>query len=93
MAQMDWNKYPEVMPPADDRYLVVVEYMNEGHAERVVDVLPFVHDLSEAMPDEFKDEKHPGWFDTSVNFWGEKFDYFEIKEVIYWMPFPEAPEY
>ena len=92
MAQMDWKKYPEELPPADDRYIAVAEYEYDGKTHRVVDAIAFAHDLSKVAPESFKDAHHRGWYDTSVDFRGECFDYFEIMDVIYWMPFPKQPK-
>ena len=91
MAQMDWNKYPEVMPPADCAYLAVVEY-DRGDNKKEYVVMPafFMHNLSEASSD-FKGEDHPGWFDSIPNYNDGCDDFFEIV-VRYWMPYPELPK-
>lgn len=92
MAQMEWNKYPEVMPPADDTYLAVVEFRS-GYTGRERRVLPiqFVHDMMDI--DEVIDnpEHRPCWFDFSPDFEKEELRLFEL-DVLYWMPFPEPPE-
>lgn len=92
MAQMEWNKYPDVLPPADDIYLAACEYEIDGKVNRFVQAIAFAHDLSEVAPRSFKDAHHRGWYDTFVDFQNECFDYFEIMDVIYWMPFPEPPK-
>ena len=96
MAQMDWRKYPEVMPPADDTYLVVNEYHTRHGSgpiekERVVTTAFFAHNMSEACPEGFDGEEHPGWFDATPDFHNEEFNYFEVY-VTHWMPFPKMPE-
>ena len=94
MAQMDWNKYPEVMPPADDVYIAVVEFdMRDGNKERSVMPVSFAHDLAEAnsWDHDFEGEHRPGWYDTQPDFYNEDYNSFELN-VIYWMPYPEAPK-
>ena len=94
MAQMDWNKYPEVMPPADDMYIAVVEFdMNNGTKERSVMPVAFAHDLAEAnsWDRDFEGEHRPGWYETQSDFYNECYYSFELN-VIYWMPYPEAPK-
>lgn len=94
MTQMDWNKYPEVMPPADDSYIAVVEFdMRNGAKERSVMPVAFAHDLAEACrwDHDFEGEHRPGWYDTQPDFYNECDHSFELN-VIYWMPYPEAPK-
>ena len=94
MAQMNWNKYPEVMPPADDMYLAVAEFdMRDGTKERSVMPIAFAHDLAEARSwdHDFEGEHRPGWYDTQPDFYNEDDNSFELN-VIYWMPYPEAPK-
>ena len=94
MAQMDWRKYPEELPPADDIYIAVVEFdMQNGTKERSVMPVSFAHDLAEAhsWDHEFEGEHRPGWYDTQPDYRNECDYSFELN-VIYWMPYPEAPK-
>lgn len=91
---MQWNKYPEVAPPADDIYLAVVEFdMSDGTKERSVMSVAYAHDLAEACKwdGDFYGEHRPGWFDTQPDYRNEC-DYSYELNVIYWMPYPDMPK-
>lgn len=84
MAQMEWRKYPDVMPDADDTYLAVVEYnIQNGTKEYSVLPIAFAHD--------FHEEHRPAWYDTTVDFQDECVSDWEL-DVVYWMPFPDLPD-
>lgn len=94
MAQMEWRKYPDVMPDADDIYLAVVEYdMHNGTKEYSVLSIAFTHDLAEACrwDHDFEGEHRPGWYDTQPDFYNECDKNWEL-DVVYWMPFPDLPD-
>ena len=93
MAQMEWNKYPEIMPPADDIYLAVQEFNLANRPKmRTVNAVCFAHDLSEISEHDLGSDHRAGWYDASPDFYNEVYEYSEMGGIIYWMPFPEAPE-
>ena len=80
---MNWNKYPETVPPNDGKYLVVV-FLNSCY--RVIDICNFASNLRKADKYSFPNERRAGWYQYDSE-WG----YFERSDITHWAELPPMP--
>lgn len=74
----DWIPCNERQPEEDGEYLVTLRWSNYPNS---VDTLHFTNDLS------YAGEKRPGWYEYNSDY-----GYYEIDNVIAWMPRMPRPE-
>ena len=85
MAQMNWNKYPEVIPPANDIYLVVFEF-------KICNGSGVLMRIDRSVSSATFDPEENRWYYENYD---PEFDCLarcDFDNVVYWMPYPEAPK-